>query len=249
MPGDRIARVTNVLTAIGDATPTAAQQTVLRHYETIHSTVTPGADLLVFTLNPLHLTYLLTYSMEQSPSWETNRFSASHEIPRILWNPKVHYRIHKCPPPVPVLSQLDPVHTPTSHFLKIHLNIILPSMPGYPKWSLPSAFPIKTLYKPLLSPIRAACPAHLILLDLITRTILGEGYRSLTSSLCSFLHSHVTSSLLGPNILLNTLLSNTLSLRTSLNVSDQVSHQVCILPVVSIRTTMHKYWVPGRRGD
>jgi hypothetical protein len=58
------------------------------------------------------LTYLLTYSMEQSPSWEANRFAASQEIPRILWNPKVHYLIQKCQPPVPILSQLDPVHVP-----------------------------------------------------------------------------------------------------------------------------------------
>ena len=55
---------------------------------------------------------LLHYSMEQSPSWEANRFSASHEIPRILWNPKVHYRIYKCPPPVPILSQINILNTP-----------------------------------------------------------------------------------------------------------------------------------------
>jgi hypothetical protein len=54
---------------------------------------------------------LLTYHMEQSP-WEPNRFSASQEIPHILWNPNVHYRIHKYLSPVPILSQLDPVHTP-----------------------------------------------------------------------------------------------------------------------------------------
>ena len=111
-------------------------------------------------------TYLPTHSIEQSPSWEANRFSASQEIPRILWNPKVHYRCHKCPPPFPTLSQLDPIHTPTSHFLKIHLNIILPSTPGSPKWFFPSSFPTKTLYMPLLSPIHATCPAHLILLEI-----------------------------------------------------------------------------------
>ena len=62
---------------------------------------------MVSLLNvPYLFTYLLTYSMEQSPSWKANRFSASREILRISWNPKVHYRIHKCPPPVPILKQL-----------------------------------------------------------------------------------------------------------------------------------------------
>jgi hypothetical protein len=84
---------------------------------------------------------LLTHSMEQSRSWEANRFSTTQDIPHILWNPKVHYHIHKCPPPVPILSQLDPFHTPTSHFFKIHLTIFLPSKPGSSKWSLSLRFP------------------------------------------------------------------------------------------------------------
>ena len=150
--------------------------------------------------------------------------AASQEIPRILWNPKVHHHTHKFPPPVPILSQLHPVPTTPSHFLKIHLILSSYLRLGLSSGLFPSGFPTETLNTPLPSPIRATCHAHLIILDYITRTILGEEYRSLSSSLRSFLHSTVLFSLLGPNILPSTLFSNTLSRRSSLNVRDQVSH-------------------------
>jgi hypothetical protein len=41
--------------------------------------------------------------MEQRPPWEANSFSVSQEIPRILWNPEVHYHINNSPPPVPMV--------------------------------------------------------------------------------------------------------------------------------------------------
>jgi len=162
--------------------------------------------------------------MVQGPSSEANWFASSSEIPRISRNPKVYYRTHKRPPTVSILaSPIQSIYPhPTSWrsilILSTHLRL------GLPIGLLPSGFPTKTLYIPLSSPIHATCPAHLILLDFITRTVLGQEYRSFSSSLCNLLHSPVTSSLLGPYILLNTIFSNTFSFFSSLNVSDQVSH-------------------------
>ena len=84
--------------------------------------------------------------MVQSPSWEANWFAASQEISRILWNPKVHYRTQKRPPPFLILGQPNPVHIPTSHLLEIHPNIIHPSTPRSPQWSLSLRFRKELLY-------------------------------------------------------------------------------------------------------
>ena len=98
-----------------------------------------SVNILLTTWQYLKSTTRNIYSGVLSPSSEANHFSASQEIPRISWNPKVHYSIHMCPPPVPILSQPNLVHNPTSW--RAILMLSSPSMPGSPKWPLSLKFP------------------------------------------------------------------------------------------------------------
>jgi hypothetical protein len=123
--------------------------------------------------------YLLTYLwswviLEKLPIVQPLR-----NFPAFLRNPKVHHRVHKSPPLVPILSQFDPIHTIPSH--PISLRSILTSSShlrlGLPSGFFHSGFPTIIPYAFLVSLIRATCPAHLILLDLILLIMFGEENR------------------------------------------------------------------------
>jgi hypothetical protein len=103
--------------------------------------------LFTYLITYLLFSYLLPYLL--SPSLEVSWISGSQEFSYILLKPKIHFRIHNCPPTAPNLIHLNPWHTSTSHFLKIHLNYIVPSTLGSPKWNLSLCFLTKTLYMTL----------------------------------------------------------------------------------------------------
>jgi len=117
------------------------------------------------------------------------------------------------------ISWARSIHSmPPPHFLKIHFNITLPCTVGSSKWSSLKS----TRQNPLPHTCYIPCPSHSSWFYRLNNIWCGILLQS--SSLCSLLHSPVSSPLLGPNILLSTLFSNTLSLCSSLNVSDQVRH-------------------------
>jgi hypothetical protein len=136
--------------------------------------------------------HYLTYSIQQNPSWEANRFAASQEIPHILWNPKVHYRIHKCPPPVPILSKLDLVHTPTSQFRVRSILILTCHLRLSSKWCLSLRFPHQNPVhaSPLPHTYSIPRPSHFSRFNY--RRILGEQYRSVEFIIMLQLHRKVS---------------------------------------------------------
>jgi hypothetical protein len=81
--------------------------------------------------------------MELSPSREGANCAATQEFPNILWNPKVHYRPHKSPPLVPILSQIDPI---PSYLSKIYFNIVHPPTSWSSQWSNPIIIDPKPIY-------------------------------------------------------------------------------------------------------
>ena len=99
------------------------------------------------------------------------------------------------------LSWASPIQSIYPHSTSVRSILLLSThlRLGLPSGLFPSGFHTKTLYTPLSSSKCATCPTHLILLDFITHTILGEEYKSFSSLLCNLLHSPVTSSLLGPH--------------------------------------------------
>jgi hypothetical protein len=103
----------------------------MNNYWPIISTVI-NRILINDRLSPALTNYLISY-VELNPSWEVNSFSASQEIPIILWNPELHYRFNKSTPLVPILNHMNQAHTLPLYFFNNYFNIIPNLSLGLPR--------------------------------------------------------------------------------------------------------------------
>jgi hypothetical protein len=171
-------------------------------------------------MNRLTCVMRLTDSMELSTTREATSYGATRWFPSILWNPKVHYRIHQSHPLVPILSQTNPVTTPkylsrSILILCTHLRL------GFPCGLFPPTFPVITYKRSssphscyMLRPSHPPSPAH--------SNYIWRRVQITKLVIMQFLHPPVTSSVLGPNILLSTCFQ-TPSVYLSYNVRDKDS--------------------------
>jgi hypothetical protein len=111
------------------------------------------------------------------PFREANSHSASREVPHLLWDPKVHYRIHKGPTLVPIPSQMHIASNVLLSFSKIRYNFISNLLLGLQSALFPSDFPTKILHAFLISPMRATCSTHFMLLYFVTVITFDEAYK------------------------------------------------------------------------
>jgi hypothetical protein len=158
--------------------------------------------------------------MEPSPSWEAANGAATHKFPNILRNPKVHYRVKKSPSLVPVLSNIDPVHTIPSYLSKIYFNSVHSPTSWSSYWSL--SFWLSHQYPICIPLLTNSCymhrPSHPPWLDHSNYVWRGLHIMKLLI-MQFFFQSPITSSLFSPDILTSAPCSQTPS--------------VCVFPLMS----------------